>query len=300
MNNVDLNISNYDFNDIINLFKLKPNFDEMDMKRAKQIVLMTHPDKSFLPAKYFLFYSQAYKLLLSIHEFKNKSTKKMDENIEYTIDDNDKDKNEILTHFFNKNENLKNNNNFNKWFNANFDKHKIEYDNDKGYGDWLKSNEDIEPETHISLSQLNNEINKKKEHARSLVVHKDITDYYQAQSIQSTDLTGNAPDNFSSDLFSNLPYQDLRQAHIESVIPVTDTDYHNIKKFNNINEFVSYRNTQNITPLSESQAIDYINKREKNENIETAKRAYELLKQTEIVTQNNKSFWGTIMNITEK
>jgi hypothetical protein len=57
MDSVDLDINNYNLQDILSLFKIPVNFDEHDMKRAKQIVLKTHPDKSKLPAEYFLFYS---------------------------------------------------------------------------------------------------------------------------------------------------------------------------------------------------------------------------------------------------
>ena len=55
---VDLDINNYNLQDILSLFKIPVNFDERDLKKAKQIVLKTHPDKSKLPAEYFLFYSK--------------------------------------------------------------------------------------------------------------------------------------------------------------------------------------------------------------------------------------------------
>ena len=36
---VDLDINNYNLEDILNLFKIPVNFDEQDLKRAKQVVL---------------------------------------------------------------------------------------------------------------------------------------------------------------------------------------------------------------------------------------------------------------------
>ena len=57
--NVDLNIDNYELDDILKLFKIRVDFDESDLKRAKQIVLKTHPDKSKLSPDYFLFYPLA-------------------------------------------------------------------------------------------------------------------------------------------------------------------------------------------------------------------------------------------------
>jgi len=61
METLDLDIENYNLNDILNLFKLEYDFDENDLKKAKRVVLQVHPDKSRLPAKYFIFYSKEYK-----------------------------------------------------------------------------------------------------------------------------------------------------------------------------------------------------------------------------------------------
>ena len=86
----DLDINNYDLNDILALFKIQANFDEDDLRAAKKIVLKTHPDKSGLASEYFLFYSKAYKVLFSIWEFKNKSKKdSKNANVIYNDDSSD-------------------------------------------------------------------------------------------------------------------------------------------------------------------------------------------------------------------
>ncbi len=54
-NKIDLDLNNYNLEDILHLFKIPTNFTEEDIKRSKKIVLMTHPDKSSLPADYFRF-----------------------------------------------------------------------------------------------------------------------------------------------------------------------------------------------------------------------------------------------------
>ena len=74
MEGLDLNIHNYDLNDLLNLFKMPFHFKEEDLKSAKKIVLKTHPDKSKLDKEYFLFFSQAYKYLLKIHQLRQSST----------------------------------------------------------------------------------------------------------------------------------------------------------------------------------------------------------------------------------
>ena len=46
--------------------------ESKDLKNAKKIVLKTHPDKSKLDKKYFLFFSSAYKILFQLYNFKNR------------------------------------------------------------------------------------------------------------------------------------------------------------------------------------------------------------------------------------
>jgi hypothetical protein len=59
MENMDLNINNYNLDDILKLFNLKHDFGEEEMKYAKRIALKTHPDKSGLKKDVFIFFSKA-------------------------------------------------------------------------------------------------------------------------------------------------------------------------------------------------------------------------------------------------
>ena len=56
MESLDLDIDNYDLLDILKLFKIQYHFTEQDLKNVKKSVLKTHPDKSKLDKKYFLFF----------------------------------------------------------------------------------------------------------------------------------------------------------------------------------------------------------------------------------------------------
>ena len=70
MENIDLNLENYNLPDILNLFKLPYEFSEEQLKIAKKIVYQTHPDKSGLPKEYFLFFVKAYKTIYQIFQFR--------------------------------------------------------------------------------------------------------------------------------------------------------------------------------------------------------------------------------------
>ena len=65
---------------------------------------------------------------------------------------------------------LKDSNNFNKWFNEQFDKHKLDDPNETGYGSWLKSDEDIVYTPNVTKSNMAAEIEKrKKENSRHVL-----------------------------------------------------------------------------------------------------------------------------------
>ena len=75
MDGLDLDIENYDLTDLLNLFKLNIEFTENDLKMAKIIALKTHPDKSKLDKKFFLFFMKAYGRVEQIYNFRKKPIK---------------------------------------------------------------------------------------------------------------------------------------------------------------------------------------------------------------------------------
>jgi len=303
MNSVDLDINNYNLQDILSLFKIPVNFDEHDMKRAKQIVLKTHPDKSKLSADYFLFYSKAYKMLYSVWEFKKRGDvdSKNPKNTEYS-NYSDEDKSVLLDQFFESNEKFKKSTNFNRWFNEQFERNKLsnEYE-EKGYGDWLKTDDDLEePSNNVSMATMKQEFDKKKERARSLIVREDVQEIWSNNSISSSELSNDAPGTYDSGLFSGLGFQDLYKAHTETVIPVTEEDYEQKQKFGSVNEYMSYRNNQDTKPLSEQQAEQYLKQRNEKDEEKAVRRAYELAKQTEMAKQKNQEFWSGLQLLKNK
>lgn len=60
MDNLDLNIKNYAFEDILNLFKIPKDYTEEDVINSKKKVLAIHPDNSNLDISYYKLFSEAY------------------------------------------------------------------------------------------------------------------------------------------------------------------------------------------------------------------------------------------------
>jgi hypothetical protein len=299
---MDLDIQNYSLEDILHLFKIPSAFTENDLKRAKKIVLKTHPDKSKLPPDYFRFYSKAYKVLFEIWEFRKKAiVDPKESNTDYSSGDLiPEEKKLLLDKLFKEEKQFKNSKDFNKWFNEQFNQHKIESEtSNKGYQEWLKSDEGIDttPQGKVSMATLAQEFEKKKKEARSLVVHKEVEETGLFSSSNFSSLDTQAPGHFDSGLFSSLQYQDLYKAHTETVIPITEEDYYSKEKFNTVNEYMTFRNGQNMKPLSEQQANQYLNQRAKKEEELATNRAYQLAKQTEIAHQKNELFWAKLQKI---
>ena len=287
MEDIDLNLNNYNLDDILNLFDLKHDFTIQDIKNVKKKVLSLHPDKSNLDIKFYYFFIKAYRILISIYEFKNKNK---NENTEYLIDI-DKDNNNLLD---NVTKDIKNSRDFNNWFNTLFEKNKLKNDyQDNGYGNWLKSQEGCSNIKCNNLNDVNEHIDNKKKTIRetSLTKYKDI---YAVNENDYSNITNSAPDDYSSGIFSKLQYEDLRRAHEESVVPVTEEDYK--KKYNNLDDIKNIRQ-QTINPLSKNKVDEILKNNKYKEEELSSHRAYLLAKQQEDVDNINKKWWSSLKQI---
>lgn len=280
--NLDLNIQNYNLNDLLNLFKLNTNFTEEDLKNAKKIVLKIHPDKSKLDKKYFLFFSSAYKILFQLYNFKNRIESK---NTEYYVEEDENNK--LLI------DKVLKKDNFNEWFNKEFEKLNIK-ENDNGYEEWLKSEENMDYRT-TTKNNMERDIYEKKKELRSIVKREEIK---SIQELQDNNILGlNELQEYSSDIFGNFRYEDLKKAHIETVIPVTEEDIDERNIFNNLEQLNRYRNSQNLTPLSLEQANEYLHNIKNNDEEININRAYNLALENENNIKKNNDFMKRLRQI---
>lgn len=285
---IDLNLDNYNLQDLLSLFKLDYNFTEDDLKRAKKVALMTHPDKSNLDKKYFLFFTSAYKVIYSIYQFRTRSNSQ--QSTEYFIEkEENEDKEQLLREIAKKK-------NFNKIFNELFEKNRIRDEaSETGYGDWLKSNEDLDTRS-TTRAEMNETFEKKKTEVRALVVHKDVEVLVSSSS--GCELVSERPESYGSSMFSSLPYEDLRKAHVECVIPVTMRDYEEKKKFRNVDEYQRYRGSQNnISVPSIEQSNEYFQKKQGMEDKMDVMRAFKLAKQDEASKKANQGWMAGIQRL---
>lgn len=294
---IDLNIDNYSREDLFKLFGIKNIFLSEDvMRECKKTVLKTHPDKSRLEPKFFLFFSKAYKKLLGIYEFQNKtdSKKKIDTHEYY-----DSENVEILDNFFDNQDKFKNPKNFNEWFNKEFDKQKLEEETDTGYGDWLKSEEDIVNISNVTKANMSSEIEKHKKQVRSLTKYNGVTEN-TASTFGGSSLMAYDTNFTSNSLFSSegMNYTDLRQAYVESVIPVTEEDYNNVKKFKSVDEYKRHRENVDTSPIDKEESMRQLYLQNKQKDEESAALAYYYAQQSEKIKKNQETFWSGLKQLT--
>jgi len=290
---LDLNIDNYDLDDILTLFQVNHNLTDKDMKTAKTTTLKMHPDKSGLDKKYFLFFSQAYKLLYQLYIFQDKSrenTNSHNTDYENKNIELDKSNREILNRL-NNNKEFKEN--FNQWFNGEFEKMKITDEfTDGGYGDWLKSNDNIQNDTACTSQNMMHEKIMEKKRELSLITRYD--DIREFNNLNNSDLTNSRPEEYSSDIFSKMQYEDLKKAHTETVVPVTDT---NLKKGFNLEELKQMRG-QTIIPLTEKESTQKLREESKSNNIINTQQAFKLVKQQQATEKRSNDWWGHLKQLT--
>lgn len=320
LESIDLDINNYELNDILRLFKLPVMFDDKHLKQAKITVLQMHPDKSKLPKEYFLFFTKAYKILYEIYKVRFPDAKKYKEDkFSYTaVIDRELNQNKAKTaHNVEDREYHKteeeaykkiqkmDSTKFNSWFNDKFEKFRLhDEEQDNGYEEWFRGiskegsadeNENEVQEMGGSWAERNAQIERKKAELRNKMALIQHTEIQTANSSGGGGgyygLGREAPEEYSSGLFSSLQYEDLKKAHTETVIPVTAEDYDNRKKYTSTNEMQMFRDIErtnyNYTKEFQTTQLD----RETALQVEQdMQRAYRLAKQDEIVRDINKRF----------
>jgi hypothetical protein len=302
---LDLDIRNYKLQDITKLFNIPLVFNESDLRIAKLAVLQTHPDKSQLPKEYFLFFSSAYKMLYQVYTFRSGKNRNNKESYKDIVDEETIDASEDSMKLCVDKVKRLNAAEFNKLFNEHYEKCKIEMEEDVGYEDWFRSqqDDDVDDLTNASWDQRVSHIDKKKQTLRdnlALVPKNDLqsVNIYGGSSMCGYALGQGAPAEHSSGLFSSLQYEDLKKAHTETVIPVTHEDYVNSKKFNNTHDLKVFRDL-NLKSFSydKEEAIQKKNAQAYQEEEDNTHRAFMMAKQDEIAQEMNKKFNGSFLKL---
>ena len=204
---------------------------------------------------------------------------------------------------------------FNKWFNEKFDQYRLKDDEtETGYDAWFRGtgtdNEEAAAEHDDddggTWADKVKRLNKRKQELRNKYALVERTELEYAGggggsgSGAGYDLTRERPQEYSSGIFGNLRYEDLKKAHTETVIPVTEEDYYKTKRFNNVNELQTFRDQSRRdlhrdTSKAEQERI-YEQTRMRQEEEDT-RRAFILAKQDEISRDIHKKLYSDMFRL---
>jgi hypothetical protein len=297
---LDFDLSNYTLDDLYKLFKLPLHvpLNAETLKRARRILVFTHPDKSGLPPHYFNFFTKAYGILEEMEGITNNiKTKRHDTTY---IDDINTYSNEIHTTI--KEAHLEANSNHKrtaimKEFNTRFEeinRDMLPQNDTRGYSDWIKhENPEENTENHRELYA------KRKQELRdqyALSTHKIQTPTLFSSSGGSSLL--DQSDDFTSGLFDNMQYTDLKKSYTETIIPVGEEDFQQMPTYSSVEQYQRVRNNFNAKdPAMYRDHHTILNNQQEQERQMSNYRAYELAKQLEQSEQKNKSFMSQFHKI---
>jgi len=296
MENFNTNIYDYTINDIYDVFNVSPkNLTKEKLKLLYKKTLEFHPDKSNLPSRYFIFFSQAYKklhnhahtVLFREQTEVNQSVVEMKNIRKKSIDDTEVDKYHITKYVTERED-------FNEKFNKAFEK--IRPKQQDGYEKLLKTQIDTTTNKPTNTRDLHNLIEQHKQ-----IIHHQPTIQNMIEHNKGSSLIEETKKDFSSpNIFGKFKYEDIKKVHHdETVIPITEND---IKKntehrATTINTFETQREKQDNTPISKKQALEYFNQLKHTEE-EEYERLQHLLKQEEIQSQQFKQqFWSNFLTL---
>lgn len=273
----NLNIHMYKFEELLGLFDLSYDISFEDMKRAKKKVLMTHPDKSKLDPKYFLFYKKAFDLVVNFYENQNKQKKSLpNEKIDYSPMSNNLNKQTTkeVSNIINGMDKKKFNSQFNELFDKNMTK-KI----DESRNEWFTSEKSsYEINENINSKNMSSAIENVKQQQQQVVRYTGVQDLY-INSESGNKLYDDEDDDGSyvtSDPFSKLKFDDLRKVHKEqTVINVSEKDYNNVKQYSSVDHMMQDRGRQDLTPLEKQQAESILAKKNKQYREQIMRKEYE-------------------------
>ena len=140
---------------------------------------------------------------------------------------------------------------------------------------------------------------KRKKQVQTLTTYDGVKDLcastFAGSSLMSYDSNFSSGSLFSSD---GMGYTDLRQAYVESVIPVTQDDYDKTQKFRSIDEYKRHRDSVETKPLTKEEAMRLLYMENKQKDEESAALAFYYAQQEEKAKQNQESFWSGLKQVT--
>jgi|TARA_B110000285_G_scaffold57223_1_gene65219 hypothetical protein len=298
INEHNLNIHLYSLEDLLGLFNLTYDITYDDLKRAKKTVLMTHPDKSKLDSKYFLFYKKAFDIIIRFHDNQNKQRKQVNpQNTIYsTNDDKDSSNTKNVTSIINDMSKKDFQHKFNDLFEKNMSK-KI----DTTKNEWFQNDESTFKTTeNVNASNMGTIFNTIKDKQSGLVRYRGVENLV-TKNTNSSNYYDDIEDDDSyvvSDPFSKLKFDDLRKVHKdETVFSVSERDFNKVTTYSSVDQFMIARSNQSTAPMEKQEAEMILAQQDKTYREKMMKHEYASNLQNIQYEEKNKSVLSNFLRI---
>ena len=216
---------------------------------------MIHPDKSKLPAEYFLFYKKAFEVVVQIYENNNKINQPIPEDVtNYKPLDNGLNKatvqkvstvaGEMAPKDFQ--------NKFNELFENNMSKKP-----DSQKNEWFSKDEAIyKSDATISAKNMGQVFDTMKQQNAELVRYRGIQEMQSGAGTRLYDEDDEEDDAYvTCDPFSKLKFDDLRKVHKDQTIfAVSERDFSKVPQYSSVDHFVRERGKVSTAPLEKEES----------------------------------------------
>ena len=289
----NLDIRQYGLDEIYALFGVKrENLSIEDLKKAKQRVLMTHPDKSGMPSDYFIFYKKALEILATdyaemhrVEQSNHRMTDLAQNGYEYTHGGGEEEERmRVVAGKAAEGER------FHRDFNRIFEE-QMQQKVDDSRNDWFRddratytydSSKVAKSNTTQGMAQSMEDVKRQQRAiARYTGGVREMTHHIGTRLYDNQDSGAEDAEDIyiTGDPFAKLKFEDLRRVHKdETVFQVSESDYQNVTTYKNTEEYGRARSSQQFDQISkqESERILQQKEQERSARIQQYQRqAYE-------------------------
>jgi hypothetical protein len=295
----NLNINMYSFKELLDLFQLDYKISLEELKRAKMMVLKMHPDKSRLPADYFLFYKKAFDIVVQYYNDSVKTSAEVPTTEQvYSVETADKRVARTVNKAMNDMGQDKFQDKFNQLFEQNMKKPVREEKND-----WFKNNDPLYQFDNVSsASGIAGAVESIKKTNAAIVKYNGVENMISGGPSYGNLYDDEEEDSgayVTCDPFSKLKFDDLRKVHKDqTVLAVSENDLAKMRTYGSIDQLQRERGSMNIQHVDRSESEKILEQREQALRQQMlAKQHADRLRSMEYA-EKNKTVMASFMKLT--
>jgi hypothetical protein len=289
-----LDIHKYSFNDLLDVFDLKPNLTVEDLKRTRRQVLSLHPDKNrAVSVEHYMFFKSAYELIESYYKMIKQQTAVLpSEEIQYDPD------------FVPKNQSVDaeigkiNKKDFNARFNTIFES-KIKTPEDEERLKWFRDADTQQYDTVKNAKDIHNTFDKIRTNKTGMVVYNGefapLTGgmrnmggnsfYDEPETDQNGYITCNP--------FDKLKYDDITRVHRDqTIIPVEQSEFARATQMRTLNQ---YKGAPDVAIMEKEKAQQFLDHRAQMHNNSILEKHHNMQKKVTMYEQMNGDILSQFM-----